>query len=431
MSDCDNIERLLWDRLQGKLSEKDKNSLEKHLSECAECGRVAETFAALESSKNADRKAVADIDAAQFEDAVFLKIRNREREKRFAHEERGYTIRMYFSMGLAAAIVAFMVLSLGDLDRYIIPTRMALEEPTSQERQYDAVRITLKSDETITTNSAPSFEDLEPPKESAKAVLKIVSPPSIASAPETSISPQSNSEAYFQRPLQMRKKEASPAGLQEALLPEKAEKKQEIIDKGGVMVEEGLPEKEMAAVPMEHANGSMFYQSIEQIEPGKGVPVQGFSILQNPITKPAPDSVAINSMYLMDETSLSMSQQSRAYYPQVIVNSGVVPGIETPRSVLVTVDKLPVPVAVITPEYPVWARKNGISGEVWVKARVDDKGNVEKAQIVSSTMPGYGFEESALEAAKKNKYRPAEANGIKIGIWVIYPVKFVFEKKDS
>ena len=62
---------------------------------------------------------------------------------------------------------------------------------------------------------------------------------------------------------------------------------------------------------------------------------------------------------------------------------------------------------------------------------MNDAGDVEEAEIESSSNPGYGFEEASLEAAKQCKYLPAEANGFKIGVWVIYPVNFVFDTEAA
>ena len=426
MSDCEKIEKLLWERLEKDLSPEDSDFLQKHLSQCADCRRVEATIDSLRHSKAADRETIDNIDPESFEDAVFRKIKARESEQRIARVDRGYAFRLYFSMGLAAAIVAFIVLSLGDLDRYVIPTPSPIREQAAPARQYDTVHITLKPKETKGSPATDEYREKGMAEENENGNLKIIPPPAITSVPETSQSGMTISNilggaARIQRP------NYPPAEL--SLVPKQEDS---IANRGLAGMEMSSSEsgkdtggKKTISPP---TLGSMAVQSVQQVEPGLGSPVQGFAILPTPVTNPSPDSVSIDSMYMVDEAKPSLSQQMRAYLPQVIVDSGRVEGMNMPRAVLVTVDKLPVPTKIIPPEYPVWAMKNGISGEVWVKARVDKQGNVVKAEIVSSSISGYGFEESALEAALESKYRPAEANGIKIGIWVLYPVKYVFRK---
>lgn len=154
---------------------------------------------------------------------------------------------------------------------------------------------------------------------------------------------------------------------------------------------------------------------------------ESFSILSAPVSRPAPESVNIEAVYLTDEAVPYLSQQARASLSEVVVDTGMIQSVETPRGMLVTVEKMPAPVDVVPPEYPVWAKKRGISGVVWVKARIDESGNVVDAQILSSSIAGMGFEESALEAALKSKYVPAEANGIKLSVWIVYPVRYVYK----
>jgi TonB family protein len=125
-----------------------------------------------------------------------------------------------------------------------------------------------------------------------------------------------------------------------------------------------------------------------------------------------------------------MSQMARASLSEVVVDTGMIQSAEMPRGMLVTVEKMPLPVEVVLPEYPVWAKKREVSGVVWVKARIDENGNVIDAQILSSSIAGMGFEESATEAALRSKYSPAEANGIRLPVWIVYPVRFVYKTSN-
>ena len=76
------------------------------------------------------------------------------------------------------------------------------------------------------------------------------------------------------------------------------------------------------------------------------------------------------------------------------------------------------------PEYPRLAQEGGFTGYVIVQAYVDKNGDVKKAQAVKCNRPNMGFEEAAVKAAYKCKYRPAIQNGNPIGLWIEYKVNF-------
>jgi len=78
------------------------------------------------------------------------------------------------------------------------------------------------------------------------------------------------------------------------------------------------------------------------------------------------------------------------------------------------------------PQYPYLARKAGISGTVWISALVDENGNVLKA-IVAKSSRNKILDESAVEAAYKNKFKPGIQNGRPIKCWVSYSVKFTLD----
>ena len=66
--------------------------------------------------------------------------------------------------------------------------------------------------------------------------------------------------------------------------------------------------------------------------------------------------------------------------------------------------------AVSNPMYPYKAEKNLIEGHVIVAMNVDSEGRVDDAWVIESSPAGY-FEDCALAAAKKFKYRPRYENG--------------------
>ncbi len=320
MSECRKIEKLLWEYPHGELSAAEKETVSTHLDGCAVCRRALETIEALRESSRADRKAISSIDAFVFDNAVMSKIRSETEASAVKTEDHGYMFRMAVSVGLAAAIVIFLVFSISDLGDLTLQKDRGGKPATVAEEKYDRIDIHLR------------------PPESAK------------------------------------KLEMAPRRI---------------------------------AGKEDHA-------------------VESFSILPAPVTRPAPDSVNIEAVYLTDETVPVLSQQTRASLSEVVVDTGMIQSAETPYSMLITVEKMPVPVDIVPPEYPIWAKKRGISGVVWVKAQVDENGNVVDAQILSSSIAGVGFEESALEAAQKSRYTPAEANGIRLPVWIVYPVRFIY-----
>jgi TonB family protein len=405
---------LLWESLEKTLSDDESELLERHMAECQKCQEVRATIMAIAESKKADSHFVSGLDSDTFDDAVFRKIRARESELRFKREDQGYMVRLYISVGLAAAIVAFMVLSLGDLDRYVMPSKLHSYRPGKVEKKRDTLHITLKSEETEPAPETPAPKISEPKIGADGQVMEIMPPPTVAKIPDT---------------VEERVIVEAEEGTRDLFRTERSlsDKDQ---DSGLTMADAEPPGEKKGAMP-EHREKlrppASDYMTM-RLESGKGQTPGDFSILSKPVTNPAPDSVVINSIYLSDESIPIASQQMRAFLPEVVVDSGIIQTTETPRSVLVTVDKMPVPVKIIPPDYPVWARKNGISGVVWIKARVDKEGNVKSAEVLSSSMPGYGFEEASLDAATQYKYLPAEAGGYKIEISVIYPVNFIFKE---
>ena len=90
----------------------------------------------------------------------------------------------------------------------------------------------------------------------------------------------------------------------------------------------------------------------------------------------------------------------------------------------IAVDSAPVMVSVANPVYPDSAKANKVEGTVWIKALIDENGKVIEARIQKCSPKGYGFEEAALEAAKKCEYTPAVQKGKPVSVWVTYEVKF-------
>jgi protein TonB len=76
------------------------------------------------------------------------------------------------------------------------------------------------------------------------------------------------------------------------------------------------------------------------------------------------------------------------------------------------------------PDYPRLAREAQMEAVVWVKALVDKEGNVKRAMVLKSSGSRAGFDEEAVAAAYKCKFKPAIQNGRPVAVWVSYAVEF-------
>ncbi len=74
--------------------------------------------------------------------------------------------------------------------------------------------------------------------------------------------------------------------------------------------------------------------------------------------------------------------------------------------------------------YPELAIKAGIQGKVFVKAFVDEKGNVVKAKIIKGI--GVGCDEAAIDAVMKTKFNPGKQRGKPVKVQVSIPIFFKF-----
>lgn len=77
----------------------------------------------------------------------------------------------------------------------------------------------------------------------------------------------------------------------------------------------------------------------------------------------------------------------------------------------------------VEPIYPFAAKKNGIEGSVTIKFIVDSDGNVVEPKVAEADPPDI-FDEAALNAIMKFKFKPAIKNGRPVDVIVLAPMKF-------
>ena len=93
----------------------------------------------------------------------------------------------------------------------------------------------------------------------------------------------------------------------------------------------------------------------------------------------------------------------------------------------VAVEEMPIPVGGLQEiqsriEYPEIAKRVGIEGKVFVRAFVDETGNVTSAEVVKGI--GGGCDEAALDAVLKTKFTPGKQRGKPIKVQVTVPIHF-------
>ena len=72
--------------------------------------------------------------------------------------------------------------------------------------------------------------------------------------------------------------------------------------------------------------------------------------------------------------------------------------------------------------YPEIAKRAGVQGRVFIKAFVDENGNVVKAEVLKGI--GAGCDEAAVDAVKKTKFKPGRQRGKPVKVQVSIPVVF-------
>jgi TonB family protein len=75
------------------------------------------------------------------------------------------------------------------------------------------------------------------------------------------------------------------------------------------------------------------------------------------------------------------------------------------------------------PVFPSIAKRLNKSAVVEVRVLVDEKGDVREAELAGAKA-GYGFDQAAIDAAKRATYRPATKDGVRVKMWTQLVVRF-------
>lgn len=74
------------------------------------------------------------------------------------------------------------------------------------------------------------------------------------------------------------------------------------------------------------------------------------------------------------------------------------------------------------PRYPAAARRMNKSADVEIRVLVDELGRVVQTQPMAKV--GFGFDEAAMEAARRSSFRPATKDGVRVKMWTVMRVSF-------
>ena len=91
-------------------------------------------------------------------------------------------------------------------------------------------------------------------------------------------------------------------------------------------------------------------------------------------------------------------------------------------TVYTKVDVKPVPVKTPPPVYPTDMKRQEVTGVVAVTIVIDENGEVTSATVAKSSRPE--FEQAAIDAVKKWKFKPAQKDGAPVKIKVTIPLRF-------
>jgi TonB family protein len=98
---------------------------------------------------------------------------------------------------------------------------------------------------------------------------------------------------------------------------------------------------------------------------------------------------------------------------------------EAPPAQTGVLTKAPEIVAPAEPAYPEAAKAEGIQGEVTLELEISETGEVTDAVVTGPA--GHGFDEAALEAARRLRFSPAEIDGAPAPVRIEYRFRFTLE----
>ncbi len=82
------------------------------------------------------------------------------------------------------------------------------------------------------------------------------------------------------------------------------------------------------------------------------------------------------------------------------------------------------PISMARPRYPTMARRQRQGGIVILRALVNERGEVERVEVLRGVTPDYGLDEAAAAALRTWRFRPATKNGVRVKTWYNTTIPF-------
>lgn len=126
-----------------------------------------------------------------------------------------------------------------------------------------------------------------------------------------------------------------------------------------------------------------------------------------------------------DDTELDVDEEVAAPPPPPVEEKEE--EVEEETVFFVAVEEMPEPIGGIAGiqskiEYPEIAKRAGVQGRVYVKAYVDEQGNVQKVELIKGI--GAGCDEEAMKAVQATQFKPGKQRGKPVRVQVSIPILF-------
>ncbi len=156
-----------------------------------------------------------------------------------------------------------------------------------------------------------------------------------------------------------------------------------------------------------------------------------------PVARPTVGTpVPVPDAEVSPDQTIATQQQMSAVPSPIVDNNAATGNVSIQQDIkieddpdpgaFIPVEKQPVPVKQVSPEYPEIAQRAGVEGTVWVKILVDKEGKAKKAIIMKSDAEI--FNDAAIAAAKQWVFTPALMNNGPVAVWAAIPFRFKLNK---
>ena len=164
------------------------------------------------------------------------------------------------------------------------------------------------------------------------------------------------------------------------------------------------PPEEILDLTLASPTHSHFQNKPATVPVAKPISAPVISAAEAPTTAPLPETVAAAVQENASDSSSGENSESSA---------PVAWG---------EVTRLPKVMREVKASYPAEAKKAGIAGAVVLDVLVDSVGKVREVNVVNG--PGFGLNESAVEALKKFEFRPALKGANSVAVKIRYTYRF-------